>query len=267
MRPAHKFLSFATVIASALLIVSCGPSVKTFEGKDFTFTAPSSLEVSGKSSSRRGAVHSTMDLTDPKSDVTYNVEVVYAMLNPQYVLEDGYGLDIESAGVDGMYVACNDFGNVYAFNQDSCTVILTIPGEGELTVNDFTGWSVNHSNEAAAARCDHHPENDRPFLYEAYGAFSPNIDYAITDDYISMRKFVYNPDTNEVDITIYLRDMTRDSYMAHKENNDAYISSRVKGFAESTGYYHTYCRTKEAPLKISVYDTFGVELPVITVDL
>jgi len=257
---------FASVLLAIVSVVSCGPSEEVYEGKDFVVTAPAGLEISNKSESKRGAMYSTLDLYDEKADVTYGVEVIYAMLNPQYLLEDYYGCEIESTG-DGVYVAMADFGNVYSFNSDSCTIALTIPAEGELTFDDFKAWKVNHNNDIAAARCDHHPENDRPFLYEAYGIFSANIDYAITDDNISMESFKYKPEKNTIDVTVMLRNKTRDGYLAHRDENDEFILSRVKAFAEGIGLYYTYCRTKGADLKISVFDTFGEPLPVITAAL
>lgn len=251
---------------SATALVSCGPSVKTYEGKDFTVCAPSSLEVSGTGWSKRHAVSSTLDLEDKSSGDVFNIEVIYADLNPAYLLEDCYGEEPEKVS-DGLYVVCPGFGNVYAFNEDGCTVTVMVPGDAAISIDDFTDWNINHDAGDAARRCDHRPEGDSSFLYETHAAFSSKIDYAITDDHISMRKFKYNPETNKVDVTIWLRNKSYDGYMAHKDNNDEYIVSRVKDFAASTGLYNTYCRSKGAEIEITIEPTSGPVLPVVTAKL
>lgn len=266
MKISNYCASLALLAASATTLVSCGPSAKTFQGTDFTVSAPSSLEVAGTGWSKRHAVSSTLDLEDPERGDVYNIEVIYAELNPAYLLEDYYGEEPEEVK-DGMYVTCPDSGNIYAFNEDGYTFVVMIPGESTITIDDFTDWTVSHDAEDAARRCDHNPEGDRPFLYETYGTFSPNIDYAITDDNITMRRFEYNPETNNVDVTILLRSKSRDGYMTHKDSNDEYVVSRVKDFAASTGLYYTYCRSKGADLEITIVSADGETLPVITAEL
>lgn len=263
-----RFRFSLAFIVLVFLTVSCGPSVRTFEGMDFSLTAPANLEFDGMTKSKRGAVSSEISLVDRKNELEYSVKVFYAMLNPQYVLEDSYVGDIEVFR-PGVYVAYTDYDTYYAFNQDSCTVVLSVPGDSELTFDSFTDWRIDHDYDLAAHYTDKHPENDRPFLYEAYAVFSPGIDYALTDDYITMREFRYNYDTNKIDVTILARDdtMSYENYMANKNAYDKYIAAKVKDFAVGTGIYYTYCRSKGAVIDITVRACYGEYLPVITVDL
>lgn len=248
--------------------VSCGPTVKTFEGRDFTVDGPASLEVSSQDVSKRGAVSSSISLEDKKTGDVYNIEVFYAEMNPSYLLEDYYGEEPDSLG-DGVYVSYMDWGDAYAFCKDSCTISVMLPGEGTLKFEDFTNWAVNHDKAAVAKRCGltSGGVGDAAFLYETYGTFSPNIDYALTDDNISMRRFDYNPETNTVYVTIWLRRMTRDGYLNNEEANNDYLVSRVRDFAKSTGLYYTYCRSKNAGLEISVEPLDGTEVIEIKTQL
>lgn len=266
MKIANQLLAPAVVIASALWLTSCGPSTKTIECYDFSFTAPGVIEMSNQEMSERHAVNTCAYFTDDKGEDIASVEVIYANLNPRIVLEDYYG-EAEPAETEGMYVSSDDFGTMYAFNQDSCTVVLLLLHNCQLTVNDFTDWKINHDYEAAARKCDHVATNDRPFLYETYGRFSSNIDFAITDDNIVMRQFRYDPGENILDVVVLLRSMGKDEYMANRESNEEYIASRVMSFADETGLYRTYCRSKEAPVEIRVSDVWGGALPVITCEL
>ena len=263
MNFASKLFLPAAFAVSVMSFTSCGPSTQTINGFDYSFTAPGRVQVSNEEISPRRAVNSCLYLVDDNGDGVAQVEVIYANLNPQYVLEDYYGTEAEPGETAGTFVSCTEGGNVYAFNQDSCTVVLSLYDE-TLTPADFTDWKINHDYDFAASKCDHDPKNDRPFLYETYGKFSPNIDYALTDDYITMNRFQYDPEKNIVDVVILLRNKSKDGYMAHQETNDEYIASRVMAFASGTGLYGTYCRSKEAPVVIRVYDTWGEELPSIT---